>query len=238
MEAIPHSNIYTRSGDDGTTSLYTGERRPKHDPIFVALGDIDELNSVIGQAAHECEVVNNGLVPTLRSIQCCLLEIGSHIATPRNSNSEAKIHATAFDTEGKKIKSIEDTIDSLDAQLPPLKNFILPFGGRSSGFLHQARAVCRRSERAVCLLSDMSACDSDVLRYVNRLSDFFFVAARFAAQWEGIEEVSFQSTRGPALNRPAAPVPDAHPLSSPFRLSLGLAALAVVSLLSSKLRAS
>ncbi len=124
MEAIPHSNIYTRSGDDGTTSLYTGERRPKHDPIFVALGmhvtcfltpgDIDELNSVIGQAAHECEVVNNGLIPTLRSIQCCLLEIGSHIATPRNSNSEAKvgmvlrvsckIHATAFDTEGKKIK--------------------------------------------------------------------------------------------------------------------------------------
>eukprot|EP00048_Salpingoeca_helianthica_P000245 m.40262 g.40262 ORF g.40262 m.40262 type:complete len:224 (-) comp10296_c0_seq1:80-751(-) len=184
--------IYTRTGDDGSSSLYSGERRSKQDPVFQALGDLDELNSTIGIAAEHCEAAGNALVPALRDIQCCLFDAGALVATPRSTAAETKIAQTVFDEQGEKVKALEQMIDAMDANLPPLSNFILPGGGHSSTALHQARAVCRRAERAVCVLDDVEA----VQVYLNRLSDFLFVAARAAAQHENQAEVAYQSHAG------------------------------------------
>lgn len=187
--------IYTRTGDEGTSALYSGVRRDKQDPIFEALGSIDELNACLGLAADQCVGASDCLVAYLREMQCCLIEIGSSVATPRASvasSSQSKVSSTAFDAEGMKTRfarrtvmvtcrALERAIDHLDAQLPPLTNFILPHGGLCGGFLHQARAVCRRAERAACALSDVEPCEPSVLVYLNRASDFLFVAARFAS---------------------------------------------------------
>eukprot|EP00943_MAST-04B_sp_MAST-4B-sp1_P000135 g135.t1 len=183
--------IYTRTGDKGTSALYNGERRIKNDLVFHALGDTDELNACIGVAKEYCLLSNNGLAPSLSAIQSRLLDVGSAIATPRkNTKSEARIERTAFPEEH--INQVESWIDDLDAQLPQLKTFILPSGGLSSSNLHVARAVCRRAERSVIPLIDDGEVETSVQRYLNRLSDFFFTAARFAAAHDGNEETVYR----------------------------------------------
>ncbi|KAG9295243.1 hypothetical protein G9A89_000066 [Geosiphon pyriformis] len=187
------SLVYTRTGDAGTSSLYNGERRLKTDEIFHALGDVDELNSSVGIANHYCKKVQNGLEDRLIWIQCKLIELSSNIATPRATSGDAKLAYTAF--EATNVDTLESWIDELDEQLPPLKHFILPSGGESAIFLHQCRSICRRAERAVVCAAQKGVTDLDVQRFLNRLSDFFFVAARFAAKFDGSTENFYQQRR-------------------------------------------
>ncbi|GJJ69768.1 cob(I)alamin adenosyltransferase [Entomortierella parvispora] len=187
------SQLYTRTGDKGESSLYNGERRAKTDRIFEALGAVDELNSSIGIAHHYCVKSNNGLAEQLIEIQCNLQDIGSNIATPRHDASEIQLRNTAFD-EGH-IEKLEGWIDTLDAQLPPLRNFILPSGGESSIFLHQARSICRRAERTAIPVVEAEDADESVGKYLNRLSDYLFAAARFAAKHDKMEENLYKKAK-------------------------------------------
>ncbi|KAJ3373208.1 hypothetical protein GGF31_001200 [Allomyces arbusculus] len=182
--------VYTKTGDRGTSSLFNGERRDKTDVVFEALGAVDELSSCIGVANEHCQAAENGLEELLFEIQCCLIDVGSNIATPRQASADApyKLEKTAFDPEH--VARLESWIDQLDAQLPPLTNFILPSGGLAATHLHQCRSVARRAERSVVPLARVNEVDEAVAQYLNRVSDFFFVAARYAAKKEGkIERV-------------------------------------------------
>ncbi|KNE67103.1 ATP:cob(I)alamin adenosyltransferase [Allomyces macrogynus ATCC 38327] len=187
-------HIYTRTGDKGTSALFTGERRAKSDPIFDALGATDELASVLGLAREFCEEADNGLAPKLEMIQCLLQDAGANIATPRWCESDAHLKRTEFDPDGAQAALLERWIDDLEDQgLPPLRNFILPSGGRAASALHMARSVCRRAERTVVPLVHDGTASQTVGKYLNRLSDFLFTAARFAAFKDGKPEQVYRS---------------------------------------------
>lgn len=191
--AIPKkSSIYTRTGDSGTTSLYNGERRPKTDLIFHALGNVDELNAALGISKEYCLQVQNGIDEKIIEIQSRLFDLGAAIATPINNSSEEKLKYTEFPAKHTKI--LESWIDQYDSNLPPLKNFILPSGGFSSTHLNMARAVCRRAERSTVILLEEGLIDKEVSKYLNRLSDFLFVAARYSAFKEGKQETIWRKS--------------------------------------------
>ncbi|ELU09408.1 hypothetical protein CAPTEDRAFT_175326 [Capitella teleta] len=171
--------IYTRSGDKGTSSTFTGERRPKDDRLFEALGATDELNSSIGLAREFCEEANHPFTEKLEQVQCILQDIGSTIATPRPTARDVHLRKTEFSKEH--IADLEKWIDEYTESLPPLTNFILPSGGRASASLHMARSICRRTERRVIPLVREGQVDSMPAKYLNRLSDFLFTVARIAA---------------------------------------------------------
>jgi len=170
--------IYTKTGDGGSSSLYSGERRAKDDAVFAALGDVDELNSVVGVARGYAADLDAGLGLQLETIQSRLMDVGSAVATPLPSSSDKKLARAAFDAAN--TAQLEGWIDALTEQLPPLASFILPSGGPAASFMHMARAVCRRAERSVVPLAQGGATDAAVAVYLNRLSDYFFTAARFA----------------------------------------------------------
>ncbi|XP_068679049.1 corrinoid adenosyltransferase MMAB-like isoform X1 [Montipora foliosa] len=179
--------IYTRTGDKGYTSTYGGERLPKTDSIFEALGATDELSSVIGVACEFCDEAGHGdIVPKLEEIQCILQDVGSNIATPRKSSPQRNIEKTKFNVDTTKV--LEEWIDAYHNQLPPLRNFILPSGGKSAVLLHVARSVCRRAERRVVPLVQSGSVEQEVGTFLNRLSDFLFTAARFVSRKEGKKE--------------------------------------------------
>ncbi|XP_062513267.1 corrinoid adenosyltransferase MMAB-like [Corticium candelabrum] len=184
--------IYTKKGDKGTTYNFSGQKLPKDHHIFEALGASDELTSMIGLAYTFCEEFGNTeLNEKLMRVQCVLQEAASSIATPRHSTqSQHKLNQTVFD--GKQVEILEEWIDALDSRLPPLKNFILPSGGRTSAVLHVARSICRRAERRLVPLVRDGEVDMEVGRYFNRLSDFLFVSARFAAHCEGKNETVYR----------------------------------------------
>mmetsp|Transcript_5377 Transcript_5377/g.8342 ORF Transcript_5377/g.8342 Transcript_5377/m.8342 type:complete len:241 (-) Transcript_5377:559-1281(-) len=186
--------IYTRTGDEGISSLYNGERRPKSDDFFEALGAADELNAAIGVAREFCKESNNGLDSQLEEIQSRLIDVGSAVATPRSSSDPGKLERVKFDTNN--VDLLETWIDAIDVQLPALTNFILPSGGRSSSFLHVARTACRRAERTITPLVRAREVEESVLRYMNRLSDYLFMAARLAALKEGQIEVIYKKGVG------------------------------------------
>lgn len=203
----PHARgmkVYTKTGDKGTSQLFSGERRAKDDAVFKALGDTDELNAHVGLAvewAREAAVTATGggggadafLPPRLEQVQSRLFDVGACIATPLTTAPQSKKNrAGAFDDAN--VGVLERWIDEMDAELPPLTSFILPSGGgRASTQLHVARAVCRRAERRVVPLAAAGDVDAAVMRYLNRLSDFLFVAARYAALKEGKEETKWQN---------------------------------------------
>ncbi|XP_042344012.1 corrinoid adenosyltransferase isoform X2 [Plectropomus leopardus] len=139
--------IYTKTGDKGFSSTFTGERRPKEDHIFEALGNTDELSSAIGLAREFCIDKGHTFTHQLDKIQCVLQDIGSNIATPRSSARESHMKRTKFTAEP--IVDLETWIDKFTEELPPLTSFILPSGGKGSAALHLARTVCRRAERSV-----------------------------------------------------------------------------------------
>nr|XP_013801645.1 PREDICTED: cob(I)yrinic acid a,c-diamide adenosyltransferase, mitochondrial [Apteryx mantelli mantelli] len=178
--------IYTGTGDAGFSSTFTGERRPKDDRIFEALGTADELNSAIGLASEFSSEKGHTFVEQLHKVQCMLQDVGSNIATPLSSAREAHLKRTSFSE--KPVLELEQWIDKYSEQLPPLKAFILPSGGKSSTALHFSRAVCRRAERCVVPLVQAGEADPNVAKYLNRLSDYLFVLARYAAMKEGKEE--------------------------------------------------
>ncbi|KAJ1973823.1 hypothetical protein H4R35_003920, partial [Dimargaris xerosporica] len=163
----PRIKIYTRTGDKGTSALFTGERRPKDDAIFEALGTTDELTSVLGLAREYCKQASVELVERLEKIQCCIQDIGSNIATPRTAASDARLARTQFDPKGELAQQLEQWIDEMDQALPPLRNFILPSGGLASSSLHVARSLCRRAERRVVPLTQQQSADLSVGKYLN-----------------------------------------------------------------------
>ena len=176
--------IYTKTGDKGTSQLYSGERRSKDDRVFMALGDTDELNAMLGVVrehwrplANEAEI---NVASQIENIQSRLFDVGSAIATPRSSASEIKKNRTLFPDIS--VPQVEEWIDEMDATLPPLQNFILPSGGLCSTHFHVARAICRRAERRVVSLIADEEVEPSVGIYLNRLSDYFFVCARYTAK--------------------------------------------------------
>tara|TARA_B110001452_G_scaffold254022_1_gene245207 strand:+ start:105 stop:815 length:711 start_codon:yes stop_codon:yes gene_type:complete len=192
--------IYTRTGDKGTSSLFNGERRSKDDLVFAALGDSDELNGAIGLARAHCETSPAGsgvlqLLSQLDTVQSRLLDVGSAVATPASSSSEKQLERVRFGDDGESVLTLEEWMDEMDQELPPLRNFILPSGGPAASALHLARSICRRTERAVTPLVVAEECEPAVGIYLNRLSDYLFVAARFAALKSGATETAYKKPR-------------------------------------------
>lgn len=168
------SRIYTRSGDDGTTGLGDGTRVPKHDLRVVAYGEVDELNAVLGLAlASASEVPEKEL---LCSIQNDLFDVGADLCVPLTAKDQ-RLRITI-----QHVTRLEEAIDRLNADLQPLHSFVLPGGSVAAGWLHLARTVCRRAERAAVALygHEPAAVNPQVLAYLNRLSDLLFVLARVA----------------------------------------------------------
>jgi ATP:cob(I)alamin adenosyltransferase len=186
------------------------ERRAKVDDAFSVLGDTDELNAHVGlarehvrpgaglraSAADEADGALSTLTDRLSDIQSRLLDIGSAVATPLDSerSTPAALERARFDGDAH-AAALEGWIDAMDAELPPLRNFILPGGGLASAQLHVARTVCRRAERGASGLVARGAAPPGVAVYLNRLSDFLFVAARFAAARQGMPEVVYRKVR-------------------------------------------
>ncbi|XP_043924443.1 corrinoid adenosyltransferase [Protopterus annectens] len=182
--------IYTKTGDKGYSSTFTGERRLKNDQVFEALGTTDELTSVIGLAREFGLEFGHSFVNELDNIQCVLQDVGSNIATPVSSARQSHLSKTQFSE--KPVLELEQWIDKYTSQLPPLTSFILPSGGKSSATLHLARAVCRRAERCVTPIVQAGEADPVVAKYLNRLSDYLFTVARYASMIEGKQEKIYQ----------------------------------------------
>jgi cob(I)alamin adenosyltransferase len=174
--------IYTKTGDDGSTGLFGGERVHKSDPRIDCYGTVDELNAAIGLAAV---VVDRELGEWLHQIQHELFNIGSHLATPPESRLAAQLPAL----EESMIKRLETQIDSADSQLAPLRQFILPAGSEGACRLHVARTICRRAERRVVGLAKTHSIPEPIVIYLNRLSDWLFVMSRLANHRAGVADV-------------------------------------------------
>jgi cob(I)alamin adenosyltransferase len=166
--------IYTKTGDAGDTGLFAGARVRKDDVRIEAYGTVDELNAAIGVV--RAERLPPEIDQTLERVQSELFSVGAELATP-----EPQKHGMSLISEAP-IASLEKAIDHLEAGLPPLKQFILPAGSREGALLHLARGVCRRAERRVVTLAAQAAISAAIIRYLNRLGDYLFVAARFANQ--------------------------------------------------------
>jgi len=170
--------IYTRTGDDGTTALGTGERRKKYDPRVAAYGTIDETNAAIG-VARLYTVGEHSIHSALSRIQNDLFDLGADLATPDKGKGPGGARLTVTAAQ---VAWLEQQIDLLNGELAPLKSFILPGGYEAAAYLHVARTICRRAERLIAELMDRpdESVSPEVLQYVNRLSDYLFVAARYA----------------------------------------------------------
>ncbi|MGB1286667.1 MAG: cob(I)yrinic acid a,c-diamide adenosyltransferase [Aggregatilineales bacterium] len=164
--------IYTKTGDTGETSLFAGGRVPKHHLRVETYGTVDELNSIIGLI--RAEDIPAAADTSLETIQNDLLIIGADLATPMEANPEWLVRLTA-----DKVTPLENQIDTMEADLPQLQNFILPGGTRAAASAHVARTVCRRAERLCTALAENHEINPAVLQYLNRLSDFCFVLARW-----------------------------------------------------------
>ncbi len=179
------TKIYTRTGDDGTTGLSSGERVLKNAPRLAAMGDVDELNSMIGLLL--CEELPAAMIDCLSGIQHDLFDLGGELSLPGHTVISAT-HVTRLET----------ILDSFNDALPPLKNFILPGGSRAAALAHLARAICRRSERSLVSLAQDEADAAPataLMQYINRLSDLLFVLARVASRHGGGEEIYWQLGR-------------------------------------------
>jgi cob(I)alamin adenosyltransferase len=172
------NKIYTRTGDKGTTALATGERVSKHALRIDAYGTIDETNSCIG-IARLYTGKDAKLDAMLSRIQNDLFDLGADLATPDKTKEELGYEPLRI--VAAQVTRLEVEIDDLNAKLEPLRSFVLPAGEPAAAHLHLARTICRRAERLMVALNDerAGAVSEPALRYVNRLSDFLFVAARF-----------------------------------------------------------
>jgi cob(I)alamin adenosyltransferase len=172
------NKIYTRTGDDGTTALGTGERRKKYDLRVAAYGTLDEVNAAIGIARlHTGD--DAALDAALAHVQNDLFDAGADLTTPGKGRGPGGARLTVTDAQ---VAWLESEIDRLNDELAPLKSFVLPGGSAAAAYLHLARTICRRGERLIAELKDKpdESVGDEVLKYVNRLSDFLFVASRYA----------------------------------------------------------
>lgn len=182
--------IYTRTGDEGKTSLGDGARLPKFHLRVTAYGSIDETNSVIGVA--NLHVANPDALKILRHIQNDLFDVGADLCRPeRPEAGQPPLRIT-----DEQVTWLERQIDRFNADLEPLNSFVLPGGSPASAYLHLARTVTRRAERDVVRLSAEEPVNPAVLRYVNRLSDLLFILARYLND-QGKEDIRWQ----PGLHR-------------------------------------
>ena len=184
--------VYTGTGDRGKTSLFSGERVPKNSQRIKVYGDLDELNSVIGAIASSMDDNFKDKREELQRIQAQLLSIGAWLATMPGSDSSKSLQP--FTEEPANI--LENAIDSMTESLPELKQFILPGGHLSASFAHIGRCVCRRVERQAITLvdnedekSDTTQTMKNILVFLNRLSDYLFVFARYTNHLHGVEDV-------------------------------------------------
>jgi cob(I)alamin adenosyltransferase len=174
------NRIYTRTGDDGTTALGTGERRPKHDRRIAAYGTVDELNATIGLAR-----LHTGAEPEvdamLARIQNDLFDLGADLCTPETGRNASRERLRIVETQ---VARLEQEIDLLNGELAPLNSFVLPGGTAAAAHLHLARTVCRRAERLMVEVANAPGemISAPALKYINRLSDFLFVAGRSVNQ--------------------------------------------------------
>ncbi|MCX7930099.1 MAG: cob(I)yrinic acid a,c-diamide adenosyltransferase [Chlorobi bacterium] len=180
--------IYTKTGDRGTTALFGGGRVPKYDVRIETYGTIDELNSTIGVViAHEQTPQEIRIV--LMELSAFLLVLGSDLATPDQQSSRMVVPRI----EPKHVTWLEEWIDRWDESLPPLKNFILPTGSMPSALLHVARTICRRAERRAVELAEREHIGEAIIPFLNRCSDFLFVAARKTNALLGSEDVLWRT---------------------------------------------
>lgn len=174
------NRIYTRTGDDGTTALGDGERRKKYDLRIACYGTVDETNAAIGivrlHASGDAEI--NAM---LGRIQNDLFDLGADLCTPTKGKGPNRARLTVTAAQ---VTRLEAEIDRLNAELKPLRSFVLPGGTAAAAHLHVARTICRRAERMMAELADRSGeeVSAVALKYVNRLSDFLFVASRYVNQ--------------------------------------------------------
>ena len=165
------TKIYTKGGDKGETSLGDGQRVPKDHQRIVAYGTVDELNSVLGLFLSSGAGDESGLI---QSIQNDLFDVGADLCVPENEDTEQnRLRVTA-----KQVERVEEAIDRINADLPPLNSFVLPGGSTAASWCQLARTVCRRAERELVTLAGSESINPEVTRYLNRLSDLLFVLAR------------------------------------------------------------
>ena len=187
------NKIYTRTGDDGSTGLANGERRSKADARVDAYGDVDETNSAIGLARLATAALPE-LDAMLERIQNDLFDLGADLATPP---ADCDLGYEPLRIVPAQAARLEGEIDALNARLAPLRSFVLPGGSAAAAGLHLARAICRRAERRmVALAASGEEVSAPALQFVNRLSDFLFVAAR-VANGDGVNDVLWK----PGQNR-------------------------------------
>lgn len=174
--------IYTRTGDLGETSLFGGARVAKNDARIEAYGTVDELSSFLGVA--RAATLPDAIERAIEQVQRDLFDVGAHLASPGTSRFAG--------VDPQRIAELEQAIDAMERELAPLKNFILPGGSMRAAHLHVARTVCRRAERCVVALHDQSEATRSTIAYLNRLSDYLFVAARYANLREGVQDVEWR----------------------------------------------
>lgn len=182
------SHVYTRGGDSGTTSLIGGSRVKKCSARIDAYGTIDELCAHLGLLDSMLKDMPEHHACPMQWIQSRLFDVGTHLAMPCAEGEGAV--STISETH---IAELETHIDQLDAQLTPLRTFILPGGSIQASQCHVCRTVCRRAERLITALDQESMVCPRVLAFVNRLSDYLFVYARFLNKIEGVDEISWQN---------------------------------------------
>lgn len=171
--------VYTKKGDDGKTSLLSGTRIPKHALRIETYGAIDELNSFLGLLSAQTTYLKDFIV----SVQSKLFDVGSYLAA---DGLHEKYSLKGV--EEKDIEALEQSIDKMTDELPPLRNFILPGSCELNALAHICRTVCRRAERKATLLAEKESVKPEIVRYLNRLSDWFFVYARYVSLREGVQD--------------------------------------------------
>jgi cob(I)alamin adenosyltransferase len=176
--------LYTRSGDDGTTGLFSGARVSKNHPRIEAYGTVDELNACLGLCIAACGSSQSELVirTILSKIQSRLFDIGADLATPEGAKNESRIVRISEDH----VSESERWIDEIDSKNPPLQTFIMPGGSELAARLHLARTVCRRSERLIVGLAHTEPVGEALLRFMNRVSDLLFAMARLVNKESGV----------------------------------------------------
>lgn len=169
------SKIYTKTGDQGETSLGDGSRAPKDHPRVAAYGSVDELNAVLGLVVASAGPLDESRRQLLESIQNDLFDVGADLCLPQTSNERS---GKVLRVEAEQARRLEQAIDRLNERLQPLRSFVLPGGTPLAAWCHLARTVCRRAERDVVTLARTETVNPQVVIYLNRLSDLLFVLAR------------------------------------------------------------
>lgn len=180
--------LYTKSGDDGTTGLFSGARVSKDHPRIESYGTIDEFNATLGMCSATCKADNalhRRLLDIFARLQSRMFDIGADLATPEGANNESKIQRIGEEH----VQEVEKWIDEIDSANTPLTAFVMPGGTELASRLHLARTICRRAERQMIHLSHTEPVGSSLIMYVNRVSDFLFAAARLVNKNSGVEDV-------------------------------------------------